>query len=111
MKIDDKTISYEINKYIPKSTPNPAEQIGERQFSDGKKAAAIDQPDNDTVVSLSRASKEAQQIKEIIASEPDIREEKVSALRDKIESGSYEIDHEAIGDKLVDAFIDDIFNL
>ncbi|MBW2615904.1 MAG: flagellar biosynthesis anti-sigma factor FlgM [Deltaproteobacteria bacterium] len=109
MKIDDKIISYEINKYIPNSVPNATEKIEEKQLSEEKRAEGKDRSDQDTVVNLSRASKEAQLIKEIISSEPDVREDKVSALRESIESGNYRIDNEAVADKLVDAFVDDIF--
>ncbi|MBW1706759.1 MAG: flagellar biosynthesis anti-sigma factor FlgM [Deltaproteobacteria bacterium] len=109
MKIDDKIISYEINRYIPNSTPSATEKIEEKQLSTEKRAEGKDRSDQDTVVNLSRASKEAQQIKEIISSEPDVREDKVSALRERIESGNYRFDNEAVADKLVDAFIDDIF--
>ena len=109
MKIDDKIISYEIDKYIPKSTPNAAEKIEGKQLSEEKKAEGKDRLDRDIVVNLSQASKEAQLIKEIISSEPEVREDKVSALRERIESGKYKIDNEAVADKLVDAFMDDIF--
>lgn len=109
MKIDDKIISYEIDKYIPKSTPDTTEKINGRQLSEEKRAEGKDRLDQDTVVHLSRASREAHLIKEIISSEPEVREDKVSALRERIESGKYNIDNEAVADKLVDAFIDDIF--
>jgi len=109
VKIDDKIISYEINKYIPKSTQNSTEKIEGKQLSVEKKVEGKDRLDQDIVVNLSQASKEAQLIKEIISSEPDVREDKVSALRESIESGKYKIDNEAVADKLVDAFMDDIF--
>lgn len=108
MKIDDKIISYEIDKYIPKSTPNVTEKIEGKQFSEKEKTEGRDRLDQDIVVHLSQASKEAQLIKEIISSEPEVREDKVSALREKIKSGEYKIDNAAVADKLVDAFIEDI---
>ena len=111
MKIDDKIISYEISRYIPESTPNANEKIEEKQLSDKQKVEGKNgsgQDTQDTIVNLSQASKEAQKIKEIISSEPDVREDKVSALKEKIESGRYRIDHKRVADKLVDAFIDEI---
>lgn len=110
MKIDDKIISYEINKYIPKSTQDVTEKVAKKQLSDEQKVEGENQSEQDAVVNLSRASKEAQLIKEIISSEPDVREDKVSALRERIESGKYIIDHEAVAGKLVDAFIDEILH-
>jgi len=109
MEVDDKIISYEINKYLPKSTPKETEKADEKQLPDQQKAEREDRPGQDTVVNISQASKEAQRINEIISSEPDVREDKVSALKDKIESGRYEIDHEGVAEKLVDAFIDEVF--
>ncbi|MDH4207042.1 MAG: flagellar biosynthesis anti-sigma factor FlgM, partial [Desulfobacteraceae bacterium] len=62
----------------------------------------------DTIVNLSTASKETQTAREIIASEPDVREDKVAELRKRIESGNYTIDNKAVADKIVDSFIDEI---
>ncbi|MBW1692119.1 MAG: flagellar biosynthesis anti-sigma factor FlgM [Deltaproteobacteria bacterium] len=109
MKIDDKIISYEISKYLPKSTPNETNKIEEKQLPGEQKAERKDQPEQDAIVNLSQASKEAQKIREIISSQPDVRENKVSALKERIESGRYKIDHEGVADKLVDAFIDELF--
>jgi len=108
MKIDEKMMNYQISKYLPKSTPNVTEKIDTKKISEEQKVEGTDEPRQDTVVSLSMASKEAQQIKEIISSIPDIREEKVSALKERIESGKYEINHDRVADKLVDAFLDEL---
>ena len=109
MKIDDRLLNYQISTYLPKSTPNAAGEIEEKKLVDQQKIDGKEQQQQDTIVHLSQASKEAQQIKEIISSEPDIREEKVSALKEKIESGTYQVDHNGVADKLVDDFIDEIF--
>ncbi|MEE9612695.1 MAG: flagellar biosynthesis anti-sigma factor FlgM [Desulfatiglandales bacterium] len=108
MKIDDKTTTYEINKYVSKPTQDETEKIEQKQTTDAQKTEGADRSEQDTVVNLSQASKEAQRIEEIILSEPDVREEKVAELKRKIESGEYEIDHDAVADKLVDSFIDEI---
>jgi negative regulator of flagellin synthesis FlgM len=108
MKIDDRIINYEISKHLPQSKPNETKKIEEKQLSDEQKVEKQDQSGQDTIVNLSQASKETQKIKEITASEPDVREDKVSALKDKIESGRYNIDHDDVADKLVDAFLDEI---
>ena len=104
------TINYEIAKYIPKSTQDVAEKVEEKHLSDEKRVGGEDRSEQDTVVNLSQASKEVQLIKEIISSEPDVREDKVSALKERIESGKYRIDHEAVADKLVDSSIDEILS-
>jgi len=39
---------------------------------------------------------------------PEARAEKVARLREKIESGAYEVDSEAVADRLVDSFIEEL---
>ncbi len=109
MKIDDKIINYEISKQLSNSVQNASERVGEKQLSDEKKVEEKNLSGQDTIVDLSPALKETQTIREIISSEPDVREDKVSELKERIESGRYKIDHEAVADKLVDAFMDEIF--
>ena len=47
-------------------------------------------------------------VNEIIASTPEIREDKISDLKDKIELGTYTINPKAVAEKLVDAFIGNV---
>ncbi len=108
MKIDDKTMTPEISKYVSKTTPNDTQQIEQKPSSDEQKTGGVEQSGQDTVVNLSQASKEAQRIREIMLSEPDVREEKVAELKRKIEAGEYKMDHDAVAAKLVDSFIDEI---
>lgn len=108
MKIDDKMLNYEISKHLPKSTPDATDKVGEKQQTDGQRIEGGGQQGQDTVVNISQASKEAQRIKEIVASEPDIREDKVAELKDKIERGTYKVDNNAVADKLVDSFLDEV---
>jgi negative regulator of flagellin synthesis FlgM len=109
MKIDDRIINYEISKQLPKFTQNAAEVNKEKQLSDEQKVEEKTESGQDTIVNLSTALKETQLAKEIISSEPDIRENKVSELKQKIESEKYTIDNNAVADKLVDSFIEEIF--
>jgi negative regulator of flagellin synthesis FlgM len=106
MKIDDKIINYEINKYLPNSPPNATEKIDEKGVSNEQKVEGS--ADQDAIVNLSQASKEVQKTKEIIESEPDVREDKVADLKEKIESGRYTIDHAKVADKLVNELIDEL---
>ena len=82
--------------------------MGEQQTSKEPKIEEKNQSGQDTIVNLSTASKEVQTAREIIASEPDVREDKVSELRKRIESGNYTVDNKAVADKIVDSFIDEI---
>jgi anti-sigma28 factor (negative regulator of flagellin synthesis) len=47
-------------------------------------------------------------IKEFLATLPDMRNEKVSLLREKIETGTYAVDYAGVAGKLVNAFIEDL---
>ena len=108
MKIDDKITTYGIDKYLSKSSPNGTEKIDEKRGTEGHNVEGQHRTKQDAVVNLSQESKEAQKIREIISSEPDVREDKVSALKERLESGRYRIDNEKVAEKLVDSFIDEI---
>lgn len=106
MKIEDKIANYEINKQLPKLMPNIKEG---QQLSEGQINNEIKSESRDAIVNLSRASKEVRLANEVIASTPDIRENKVLEIKAKVESGTYEINHQAVAAKLADAFMDDVF--
>ena len=108
MKIDDRFLNYEIGKQLPTSASDAKEKIEKERLSEEKNVEGNTQSGQDVVVNLSTSLKEAQLIKEVSSSEPDIREDKVSALKTQIDSGNYKVDPEAVADKLVDAFIDEI---
>ncbi|MGB5158664.1 flagellar biosynthesis anti-sigma factor FlgM [Desulfobacterium sp. N47] len=105
MKIEDKIANYEINKQLSKSMSNIQEG---QQITDGNKNYETKAESRDAIVNLSRASKEVRMANEVISLTPDIRENKVSEIKDKIASGTYEINHQAVAAKLADAFMDDI---
>ena len=109
MKIDDRIINYEIGKQLPKSTQSVGEQSGENRLADKQTVEEKGQAGQDTIVHLSSALKETQLIKEIIASEPAVREDKILELKQRIESGNYKVNHKAVASKIVDSFIDEIF--
>jgi negative regulator of flagellin synthesis FlgM len=108
MKIDNRIIHYEINKPLPKPAQNEADGIKGAQGQDGQKVQEKNQVPQDTIVNLSTTSREAQIAKKIVDSEPDIRADKVSELKQEIESGNYTVDPKAVADKLVDSFINEI---
>lgn len=62
----------------------------------------------DDKVSLSQASKEMQLAKNAVAEQPDVREERVAALKQAIEDGQYEMDTEQMADKLVGNIISEV---
>ncbi|MBU1052826.1 MAG: flagellar biosynthesis anti-sigma factor FlgM [Proteobacteria bacterium] len=106
MRIDDKITNYEINKQLANATPNIQEG---QQLPDGQKDSKINTESQDAIVNLSQASKEVRLANKVISSTPDVREKKVLEIKEKIESGTYEINNNAVAAKLVDAFMDDVF--
>ncbi|MFH2043947.1 MAG: flagellar biosynthesis anti-sigma factor FlgM [Pseudomonadota bacterium] len=106
MRIDDKIANYEINQQLAKVTPNIKEG---QPLPEGQKNSNIKTESKDAIVNLSQASKEVRLANEVISSTPDVREKKVLEIKEKIESGTYEINNTAVAAKLVDAFMDDIF--
>ena len=109
MNINDKIINYDISKHLSQTAKDVAGQVEKKQSAGAQQVERTDPSGQDTIVNLSPALKEAQAIKEIIASEPDIREGKVAEIKARIASGNYRIDHQAVADKLVDSSIDEIF--
>jgi len=109
MKIDDRIVNYEISKQLSGASAKGVGNVDEKQLSNEKKIEGNEQPKQAAVVSLSQASKESRQIKEIIESSPDIREDKVSHIKESIESGSYNIDNDRVADKLVNSVLKEIF--
>ena len=113
MKIDDRMLQYEIGKHLPKSPVGETEKPVEKQVPDGSVSKESSPPGGgDTIVHLSdtsrEATREAQRIKDIIAAAPDVREDRVAELKAKIDSGNYRMDADAVADKLVDAFFEDL---
>ena len=105
MKIDSKIANYEIAKNLSNTNSVMA---NEKQTPKGVTAEQSETKSQDTIVQLSRASKETQLADKIISTTPDIRADKVAEVRDKIESGNYEIDHEKIAAKMIDSNLDEI---
>jgi negative regulator of flagellin synthesis FlgM len=59
-------------------------------------------------VELSAQSKEMQKIHEVLQTTPDVRAEKVAALKKRIEEGQYEVDSEALAEKMIKESILDL---
>ena len=52
-------------------------------------------------VELSRLAKDLQRATEIAKAAPEVRPEKVAALKEKIENGSYEVDSKKVASKMI----------
>jgi len=108
MKIDGEMNHYEISKYLPQSESKPTERVDEKRLADEQISKANEPTEQDTIVNISKETQEAQRIKEIISSEPDIREDKVSELKERIESGRYTIDYDRVAEKLIQESLKDL---
>jgi len=87
----------EIQQYVMN------ESLGKGKELQGGKPAAIPQE----TVDISDKAREIQQIKNAINAIPDIREEKVAALKSQIDNGTYNVSGEELAKKLVgEAFLD-----
>ena len=95
MRIDPDKLSRVAGKPVePAQTPEvkPAEVEGATAPSASAQA--------DQVV-LSQRAAEIQMAKEALASVPEVRQEKVAAIKKRIEEGTYEIDGEAIAARII----------
>lgn len=110
MKIEDKIYQPGTIEKLTQNQSNTPEKVKENENTQNhNRIEASQSVSQDAVVEISRNSSEAQMIRRIIETLPDVREDKVSMLKDQIQNGQYEIDHEEVADKLVDTFIEETF--
>lgn len=101
MKIDSNYTNYEVDTSSQRPRNLPAEHTGRPEIA---RSTETDKPSPDTVVNLSRASREAQLIKETIENTQDIRQEKVDQLKQAILNGTYQVDPKAVAGKMISHF-------
>lgn len=58
----------------------------------------------DDKIEISQVGKDMAVAKKAISEAPDIREDKVKAIKEQMEAGTYSVSSEAIADKLIDSF-------
>lgn len=95
-------IGYEANKYIDKTTTNQEVETDKKSIQNTGNA-----PNSDAVVNLSQASKEVQIAQKAVEEAPDIRAEKVEAIKTQVNNNTYKIDHDKVAEKIVGAIFDD----
>ena len=71
-----------------KPQPSPPKELEDKSSSQDK-------------VELSVQSKEMQKVYDVLQTTPDVRDERVSALKQSIQQGQYQVDGEAIADKMI----------
>lgn len=55
-------------------------------------------------VEISSFAKELQSAKQMVNAAPDVREEKVAEIKDKLAKGTYNVDSETFADKMLDKY-------
>ncbi len=58
----------------------------------------------DDKIEISQVGKDMTVAKKAISEAPDLREDKVKAIKEQMEAGTYSVSSEAIADKLIDSF-------
>ena len=84
------------------SGPKKSEKT--KQSSDAARAAAVapGTVEGSTKTEISSRAKEMAKAKDVASSTPDVREEKIAELKKRIQAGRYQVDAEALADKMVD---------
>lgn len=65
---------------------------------------SIGRPRTDSV-SLSGTSQELKRVRDMVTSQPDVRAERVAALKASIANGTYQIDNTALAEKMLDRIL------
>lgn len=55
---------------------------------------------------ISQLGKDYQVAKQIVAQTPDVREDKVNEIKQRMDAGTYDVSNEEVADKLVKAYFD-----
>ena len=102
MKISGKD---EISKYINQTVLTRTEKPVKKASTPSD---VPPKPKGDMTVSLSQRAKEVLKAHEAMQSEPDVRLEKVLAIKDNIKNGTYKIDYDKTAENMLKAFSDEI---
>ncbi len=69
-----------------------------------KKETVEKKTSRDDKIEISQVGKDMTVAKKAISEAPDLREDKVKAIKEQMEAGTYSVSSEAIADKLIDSF-------
>ncbi len=78
------------------------------QTSAVKKTAKVSGSSASDQVEISRIGKEYQTAKQAVTAVPDVRTDKVNDIRERMESGTYNISAEEVADKIVNSYFNAI---
>ncbi len=99
--------SNEMVKYLNETTLRQMNEATDKPTKRGNDVQG-GADNTDTIVHLSATSREIQKVKTAAEAGPDIRSEKVEAIKNNIAKGTHEIDYDLTAEKMVKAFLDDM---
>jgi negative regulator of flagellin synthesis FlgM len=102
MKISDIHQDGNLIQYIQQNG-----KIAPADRNSGAPATQNQVPTEDKV-DLSAQSKEMNKIHEVLNATPDVRTEKVEALKKQVESGQYEVNSNSVAEKMLKEFLFDM---
>jgi negative regulator of flagellin synthesis FlgM len=85
------SITQQVNQSDPSQQPDKPRAAG-----DGKERSAASDK-----VELSTQSREMHRAHEVLQMTPDVRAEKVNAIKQRIEEGQYRVDSQAVAEKMI----------
>jgi negative regulator of flagellin synthesis FlgM len=101
MKIPDSHQDANLVQYIQQNG-----KVGPAERNSAAPATQNQVPTEDKV-DLSSQSKEMNKISETLEAAPDVRAEKVDALKKQVESGQYQVNSDAVAEKMIKEFLFD----
>ena len=69
--------------------------------NEARKTGYAEETDSSAKSEISSRAKDFAKAREVAASAPDVREEKVAELKRRIQSGMYKVDADAIADRMI----------
>jgi negative regulator of flagellin synthesis FlgM len=83
------------------------EKQGVAPVAGATETAETERPQDDRV-SLSDASKDMQAAEDAVAATSDVRQEKVNAIKQAVESGTYEVNPGKVADKMIGSIVNEL---
>ena len=99
MKITDLNQGANPLQYVNQANPPDKQQVS---LETKKQESPVDK------VELSAQSKEMQKINDVLEMTPDVRAERVAELKKLVQQGGYQVDSEAVAEKMINQSIIDL---
>jgi len=105
MSVHKGLFGHGMTKWVNGTALSPLKQQDEKAFSQSNVLAELQ---GNTFVNFSDTSDHVRRGERDIDSEPDIRLDKVYAIRQEIQSGAYNVDYDKIAENVLDVFMDEV---